>query len=111
MYNKTTVDILVADIYNDTCTKTEIDSTLSGHTNPIDLHNDFHSNAKMSILLDNYYNITDIQANYYDKVETDSLFSNINLSNYYYKIEVDDTGSELSTLILNTYTKPGIDTQ
>ena len=41
MYNKTTVDILVADIYNDTYAKTEIDSTRSGYTTSIDLHNDF----------------------------------------------------------------------
>ena len=41
MYNKTSVDILIADIYNDTYTKTEIDLTLSGYTNSIDLHNDF----------------------------------------------------------------------
>ena len=40
MYNKTYVDILVADIYNDTYTTTEIDSTRSGYTNSIDLHND-----------------------------------------------------------------------
>ena len=40
MYNKTSVDILVADIYNDAYTKTEIDSTLSGYTNSIDLHNE-----------------------------------------------------------------------
>ena len=42
MYNKTFVDILIADIYNDTYAKTEIDSTLSGYTNSIDLHNDFY---------------------------------------------------------------------
>ena len=81
MYNKTSVDILIADIYNDTYTKTEIDSTLSGYTNSIDLHNGFYSKAKMSITLDTYYNITEIQANYYDKVAADSRFSNIDLSN------------------------------
>ena len=41
MYNKTYVDILIADIYNGTYTKTEIDLTLSGYTNSIDLHNGF----------------------------------------------------------------------
>ena len=56
----------------------------------------------MSMILDTYYNITEIQANHYDKVATDSLFSNIDLSSYYSKIEVDDTDNELSTLILNT---------
>ena len=40
MYNKTSVDILIADIYIGTYTKTEIDSTLSAYTNSIDLHND-----------------------------------------------------------------------
>ena len=37
MYNKTSVDTFIANIYNDTYTKTEIDSTLSGYTNPADL--------------------------------------------------------------------------
>ena len=41
MYNKTSVDILIVDMYNDTFTKTEIDLTPSAYTNPIDLHNDF----------------------------------------------------------------------
>ena len=31
----------------------------------------------MSIILDTYYNITETQANYYDKVAIDSLFPNI----------------------------------
>ena len=52
----------------------------------------------MSIILDTYYNITEIQANYYDKVATDPLFSNIDLGNYYTKIEVDDIDNELFTL-------------
>ena len=111
MYNKTFVDILIADVNNDTYTKPEIDSTLSAYTDSIDLHNDFYSKAKMSIILDTYYNITEIQANYYDKVATDSLFSNIDLSNYYTKIEIGDIDDELSTLALNTYTKTEIDTQ
>ena len=94
MYNKASVDILTADIYNDTYTKTEIDSTLSAYTNPIGLHNELYSKAKMSILLDTYYNITEIQANYFDKVATDSLFPNIGLSNHYTKSEVDDIDNE-----------------
>ena len=65
----------------------------------------------MSIILDTYYNITEIQAYHYDKVATDSLFSNIDPSNYYSKIEVYDTDNELSTLIMNPYTKTEIDTQ
>ena len=65
----------------------------------------------MSIILDTFYNITETQANCYDKVATGSVFPNIDLSNYYSKIEVDDTDNELSTLILNTYTKTEVDTQ
>ena len=110
MYDKTSVDILIADIYTDTYTKTEPDSTLSGYTNSIDLHNDFYSKAKMSIILHTYYNITEIQANQFDKVATDSLFPNIDLSNYCSKTGVDDIDNELSTLMLNTYTKTEIDT-
>ena len=48
------------------------------------------SKAKVSIILDTYYNITEIQANYYIKTEIDSLFSNIDFSNYYTKLEIDD---------------------
>ena len=51
MYNKTSVDILIANIYNDTYTKTETDSTPSAYTNPIGLHNGVYSKAKMSINL------------------------------------------------------------
>ena len=48
MYNRTSVDILIAAISNDAYTTTEIDLTLSGYTNPVDLHNGFYSKAKMS---------------------------------------------------------------
>ena len=65
----------------------------------------------MIIILDNYYNITEIQAKYYDKVATDFLFPNIDLSSYCSKNEVDDIDNELTTLILNTYTKTEIDSQ
>ena len=65
----------------------------------------------MSIILDTYYNITEIQANYYDKVATDYLFSNIDLSNYCAKIEIDDIDNELFALILNAYTQTEIDSQ
>ena len=64
----------------------------------------------MSIILDTYCNIAEIQASFYDKVATDSLFSNIDLSNYYSKIEAGDIDNELSTLILHTYTKTETDT-
>ena len=39
------------------------------------------------------------------------MFTNIDLSNCYTKTEVDDIDNELSTLILNTYTKAEVDTQ
>ena len=45
MYNKTSVDILIADIFNGTYTKADIDSTLSAYTNSIGLHNGFYSKA------------------------------------------------------------------
>ena len=53
--------------------------------------------------------------NFYNKTELDSLLANINpnidLSNYYTKTEIDDLDNELSTLILDTYTKTEVDTQ
>ena len=70
----------------------------------------FYSKAKLSIILDTYYNITEIQATYYDKVATDSLFSNTDLNNYY-KIEEDAVDDGLSAFVLNTYTKTETDTQ
>ena len=106
IYNKTFVDILVADIYNDMYsnteidalfeniglsnyyTKTETDSTLSAYTNSTDLHNGFYRQAKMSIILYTYYNVPGIQANYYDKVATGSLLANVNFSNYYNEAEM-----------------------
>ena len=39
------------------------------------------------------------------------MFSNIDLSNYYTKSEVDDIDNELSTIVLNTYTKTKNDSQ
>ena len=83
MYNKTAVDTLIADSYNGTYTKTEIDT--------------FISNIGL--------------INYYIKTEIDTLFSNIDLSNYYTKSEVDDIGNELPTSMLNTYTKTEVDTR
>ena len=82
MYNKTHVGVLIADIYDDTYVKTEIDTLISN---------------------------TDL-SNYYVKAEIDTLFPNIDLSSYYTKSEVDDIDNELSTLILNTYTKTEVDT-
>ena len=77
----------------------QIDSTLSAYTNSLDSHNGFYSKAKMSIILETYYNKPEIQAKCYDKVAADALFPNIGLSNYYSKIEVDDIDNGLSTLI------------
>ena len=48
--------------------------------------------------------------NYHIKTEIYIISSNIDLSNYYIKSEVDDIDNELSTLILNTYTKTEVDT-
>ena len=42
--------------------------------------------------------------------QIDTLFPKIDVSNYHIKSYVDDIGKELSTLILNTYTKTEIDT-
>ena len=61
MDNKTSASILIANICNDTYTKTETDSTLSAYTNSTDLHIDFYSKAKMSIILNTYYNITEFK--------------------------------------------------
>uniref|UniRef100_UPI00404B2DF6 hypothetical protein n=1 Tax=Flavobacterium sp. TaxID=239 RepID=UPI00404B2DF6 len=49
--------------------------------------------------------------NHYNKSSIDTLFSNIDLSSYYTKLEIDDIDNELSTLILNTYTKTEVDTK
>ena len=49
-------------------------------------------------------------SNYYNKTEIDAIVSNINFSNdRYTKAETDDIDNELSTLMLNTYTKTEID--
>ena len=74
-----------------------------------------HGNCKIP----NTYNKTYVEiliasiCNYiYLKTENtnDTLFPNINLSNYYTKSEVYGIDNELSTLILNTYTKTEVDT-
>ena len=83
MCNKTYVDILTADIYNDTYIKTEMASLIS------------------NIYLNNYY----------IKAEIDSLFPNTGLSNYYTKSEVDDIDNELFTLKSIFYNKTEIGTQ
>ena len=82
MYNKTFVDILIADIYDDIYFETEIDTSIS--------------------------NIGSIS--YYIKAEIYTLFSNIDLSSYYIQSEVDDIDNGLSTLVLEIYTKTEVDT-
>ena len=82
MHNKTFVDSSVANIYNDTYIKTRIGTLIPN----IDL------------------------SSYYIKAKIGTLFPNIDLSNYYTKSEVDGIDNELSTLILNTYTKTEADT-
>ena len=46
----------------------------------------------------------------YVKTEIDSLIANINISNYYNETEIDDIDHELSTFLLDTYTKSEVDT-
>ena len=61
----------------------------------------------------NHYNKTESDSllsnvslsDYYNETEMDLIVSNIDLSNYYTKTETGDLDNELSTLILNTYTK------
>ena len=73
VYNKSPIDTLISTIHNDTYiqteieilisnielinyyTKNEIDSTLSGYTNPGDLYNYVYSKAKINIILDTCY--------------------------------------------------------
>ena len=93
MYNKTSVDILTADIYSDTCIKTEIDTLTSN----ID-RSTYYIRTDIDTLISNI----DLSS-YHIKSEIDTLFSNIDLSSYYTKPEVDDIDNELPTLTLNTY--------
>ena len=70
----------------------------------------------------NFYNNTEINSmlagggstdfsNKYNKTEVGATVANINFSNNHYtKSELDDIDNDLSALILNTYTKAGIDT-
>ena len=104
---------------------------LSGTDNFAFRQNPIHRSAPIAILnsstkactffgdcsVPNFYNkpsIGTLIPNMYDdayiKNEIDTLFSNIYLSNYT-KNELDDIDNELSTLILNTYTKTKIETK
>ena len=94
MYNNTSVDLLIADIYNDTYAKTD----------------NIFEIQKIRAMSYNFPHITDavffydgimeshfefIAPNIYNKTEIDTLLENIDLSNYYDKTEVD-------TLLTNT---------
>ena len=84
-------DCQIPNMYN----KTYVDILIA------DIYNNTYINTKVDTL---------ISSNYYIKKEIGTLFSNIDLSKYYTKSEIDDTDNELSTLILNTYTKTEVDT-
>ena len=99
-YNKTFVDILIADIYNDIYIETEIGTLISN----IGLSS-YYIKAEIGTLFSNI-----ALSNYYIKTKIGTLVANIYLSNYYTKPEVDHIDNELSTLILNTYTKTEVDT-
>ena len=99
MYNKASVNILIADICNEIYLKTTADTL----TPNIDLIS-YYIKAETDTLTSN----VDL-SNYYIKAETDTLFSNIDLSTYYAKSEVDGIDNELPTLVLNTYTKAEVD--
>ena len=94
MYNKTYVDLLIADICNDTYAKTD---------NIFEIQNIRAMNANFPIVSDAvffYDGITEshfefIAPNIYNKTEIGTLFENIDLSSYYDKTEVD-------TLLKNT---------
>ena len=98
MYNKTSVDILIADVYDDIHVKTEIGTLIPN----IDSSN-YYTKAEIATLFPNIR-----LSNYFLKTEI-GTFPNIDLSSYYFKSEVGDIGNELSALILNTYTKTEVD--
>ena len=81
MYNKTSVDTSIANIYDDTYTKTEID-----------------------ILIPNLG-----LSNYYIKSESD-IVSKYRFKQSLYESDTGDIDNELSALISNTYTKTEVDT-
>ena len=73
----------------------------------VDIPN-FYDKTKINSILANS-TFSDL-SNYYNNTETGAIVSNINLSNNHYaKTETDDIDNELSTSILNTYTKTEVD--
>ena len=82
MYNKTYVDLLIADIYNDTYAKTDnifemqkIRAMSSNFPNIADAVS-FYDGT-----MENYFEFR--APNIYNKTEIDTLFENIDLSNYF----------------------------
>ena len=94
MYNKSSVDLLIADIYNDTYAQTvnifEIQKIRAMSAN-------FHIVADAVFVYDGIMesHFEFIAPNIYNKTEIDTLFENIDLNTYYDKTEVD-------TLLTNT---------
>ena len=76
MYGKTFVDILIADIFNDTYIKTE------------------------NVTLISKYRFKQL---FFVKTKIDTLFLNSDLGNHYTKSEVDDIGHELSIIFEYLY--------
>ena len=88
MYNKTSVDLLIADIYSDTYAKTdnifEIQKiSAMGANSPIIADAVFFYDG----IMESHFEL--IAPNIYNKTEIDTLFENVDLSIYYDKTEVD----------------------
>ena len=93
----------------------------SDGSQPITIFNSLDKSVEFFGDLDipNHYNKTELNSllsninpsDDYNKTEMDFIVSYIDSNNYYTKTEIHDLGNELSTLILNTYTKTEIDTQ
>ena len=120
IYNKTSTDNLITQIYGEFYLKLEIDDLFT-NTNISNYYDksyiDYLDNEISTQFLNTYTKaeLDSLLANinlsgYYDKTEMDVIVSNIDLSNYYTKTEIDDIDNELPTLILNTCTKTQADT-
>ena len=88
MYNKSSVDLLIADIYSDTHAKTD---------NTFEVQKIRAVSANSPIIADAVFfydgtmesHFESIAPNIYNKTEIDTLLEHIDLSNYYYKTEID----------------------
>ena len=94
MYNKSSVDLLIADIYNDTYAKTDNISEIQkiramSSIFPIIADAVFFYDG----IMESHFEF--IAPNIYNKTRICTLFENIDLSNYYNKAEID-------TLLMNT---------